>query len=229
MSERSNLAALVAQHRLIAILRLHAPALARQLHAAGIRLLEVAFSDEHGEGSLRAIQALGLPDLHLGAGSVTTRKRAHAAREAGVTFVLTPHLVPEVNAYAVTHGMGLISGALTPTEIIQAREQSSEVIKLFPAGDLGLGYVKNLPGPYPDLKLLVVGGLDASNLLGFMKAGAVGTGLGGALTRTNWNQPDWAALDARTRTGGSGRALTIWLKSQGVQVGLCHVAMAGKW
>ncbi|OLV18855.1 bifunctional 4-hydroxy-2-oxoglutarate aldolase/2-dehydro-3-deoxy-phosphogluconate aldolase [Deinococcus marmoris] len=200
---RPDLTSLIERHRLIAILRgvppVHAPVLARQLHAAGIRLLEVAFSDEHGEPGLRSIQALGLPGMHLGAGTVTTLERAEAARQAGAGFVLTPHLVPQVNAYAAEHGLGLISGAMTPTEIMQAREQGSEVVKLFPAGDLGAGYVKSLLGPYPDLKLLVVGGVDASNLPGFIQAGAVGAGIGGSLTRADWNTPDWTALDLRAR------------------------------
>lgn len=203
MSSRSNLVALVERHRLIAILRgvpvQHAPELARQLYTAGIRLLEVAFSDEYGEPGLRAIRKLNLPDLHLGAGSVTSLERAEAARQAGATFLLTPHLVPEVNVYAAERGLGLISGAMTPTEIMQAHEQGSEVVKLFPAGDLGPGYLKRLLGPYPDLKLLVVGGLDASNLADFMRAGAVGAGIGGSLTHTDWKRPDWAGLDARAR------------------------------
>jgi len=200
---RPDLVSLIERHRLIAILRgvppQHAPTLARQLHAAGIRLLEVAFSDGQGEPGLRTIRALNLPDLHLGAGTVTTLERAEAARRAGAGFILTPHLVPQVNAYAAEHGLGLISGAMTPTEIMQAREQGSQVVKLFPAGDLGPGYVKSLLGPYPDLKLLVVGGLDASNLSAFMQAGAVGAGIGGSLTRTDWRAPDWAALDLRAR------------------------------
>ncbi|GAA4006632.1 bifunctional 4-hydroxy-2-oxoglutarate aldolase/2-dehydro-3-deoxy-phosphogluconate aldolase [Deinococcus rubellus] len=203
MTSRPDLVSLVERHRLIAILRgvpsVHAPALARQLHAAGIRLLEVAFSDGQGEPGLRAIRALGLPGLHLGAGTVTTLERAEAARQAGATFILTPHLIPRVNAYTAEHGLGLISGAMTPTEIMQAREQGSEIVKLFPAGDLGPGYVRSLLGPYPDLKLLVVGGLGASNLAAFMRAGAGGAGIGGSLTRTDWNAPDWVALDARAR------------------------------
>lgn len=203
MTGRPDLGSLVAKYRLIAILRgvpvERAPDLARQLHAAGIRLLEVAFSDEHGEPGLQAIQALGLTDLHLGAGTVTTLERARAARQAGATFLLTPHLVPVVNAYAAEHGLGLICGAMTPTEIMQAWAQGSEVVKLFPAGPLGPGYVKSLLGPYPDLKLLVVGGLGASNLPEFLQAGALGAGIGGSLTCTDWANPDWAGLDARAR------------------------------
>lgn len=145
----------------------------------GVRLLEVALSDEHGESGLRAVQALDLPGLHVGAGTVTTVERARAAQVAGVTFLLTPHVVPDVNTFAAVQG--------------------SAVVELFPAGDLEPSDVKNLLRPYPDLKLHVVGGVDASNLSSFLQAGAVGAGIGGSLIRTDWNQPDWADLDARTK------------------------------
>lgn len=198
-----DLPALVARHRLIAILRgvpaQHAPRLALTLYAAGIRLLEVALSDGHGEPALRAIAAAAPADLWLGAGTVITLERARIAQDTGASFLLTPHLVPEVNAYAAEHNLGLIAGATTPTELMAARAQGSQVIKLFPAGDLGVGYLRSLLGPYPDLKVLVVGAIDESNLGAFLKAGAWGAGIGGALTRTDWQRPDWAALEGRAR------------------------------
>lgn len=198
--QHTELPELIKRHRLIAILRgvppQHAPRLAEGLHRAGIRLLEVAFSDEYGEPGLRAIKAAFGDELLLGAGTVTTLERAERARQAGATFVLTPHLVPEVNAYALQHQLGLISGAMTPSEIQQARAQGSGVVKLFPAGDLGVGYLKSLLGPYPELPLLVVGNIGPANLADFLRAGALGAGIGGALTRTDWNAPDFQQLEA---------------------------------
>lgn len=194
---------LIRANPIVAVLRgvpaTHAPRLAEHLHRAGIRLLEVAFSDGHGEAALAAIRAESGRDLHLGAGTVTTVERAERAAAAGATFLLTPHLVPGVNAYARTHRLGLISGAMTPTEIQAARDQGSEVVKLFPAGDLGPGYLKSLLGPYPDLPLLVVGNIGADNLATFLQAGAVGAGVGSYLTRTDWARPDFGMLEGRAR------------------------------
>jgi 2-dehydro-3-deoxyphosphogluconate aldolase / (4S)-4-hydroxy-2-oxoglutarate aldolase len=199
-----DLPELVRQHRIIAILRgvppPHAATLSAHLYAAGIRLLEVALSDAHGLPALRAIARTAPPDLHLGAGTVLTPALAQQAQAAGATFVLTPHLVPEVNAYAVQHGLGLISGAMTPGEISAARAQGSAVVKLFPAGDLGVGYARSLFGPYPDLPLLVVGNIHAENLRAFLDAGAIGAGIGSHLTQTDWQQPDFALLERRART-----------------------------
>ena len=192
---------LLRSHPLVAILRgvpaRHAPRLAETLHGAGVRLMEVAFSDEHGLPALQAIGAAHPGAFHLGAGTVVTLERAQAALDTGAQFLLTPHLVPEINAFAVQHRLGLISGALSPTEIMAARAQGSEVVKLFPAGVMGPGYVRDLRGPYPDLSLLVVGGVTADNAAEFMRAGAVGVGVGSYLTSTDWDHPDFGLLGRR--------------------------------
>ena len=194
---------LVQRHRIVAILRgvppQHAPRLAETLHRAGVRLLEVALSDEHGLPALEAILAARLEGLQVGAGTVTTLERARAAQGAGAGFLLTPHLVPEVHRFAREQGLGLIAGATTPSELQQARAEGSEVVKLFPAGDLGVGYLKSLFGPYPGLPVLAVGGIDAGNLADFLRAGALGAGIGSSLTRTDWQRPDFEGLEERAR------------------------------
>ena len=186
--------------RILAILRgvpaRHAPHLVGALQGAGIELFEVALSDSHGLPALRAIRA-AFPALTLGAGTVVTPALARQAQEAGATFLVTPHLVPDVNAFARAQGLGLLAGALTPTEIVAAHAQGSAAVKVFPAGSLGPDYFRQLRGPYPHLPLLAVGGVDATNLGAYLQAGAVGAGIGGALTRTDWSNPDWSAL-ART-------------------------------
>ncbi len=183
--------------RILAILRgvpaQHAPQLVGTLRDAGIELFEVALSDAHGLPALRAIRA-AFPALTLGAGTVVTSALARQAMEAGATFLVTPHLIPDVNDFARERGLGLLAGALTPTEIFAAHAQGSAAVKVFPAGSLGPDYFRQLRGPYPHLPLLAVGGVDATNLGAYLQAGAVGAGIGGALTRADWTNPDWSAL-----------------------------------
>ncbi|GMA15160.1 bifunctional 4-hydroxy-2-oxoglutarate aldolase/2-dehydro-3-deoxy-phosphogluconate aldolase (plasmid) [Deinococcus metallilatus] len=190
----------VRRTKILAILRgvpaRHAPKLVETLRGAGTELFEVALSDDLGLPSLRAIRA-AFPDLTLGAGTVVTPDLARQAQGAGATFLVTPHLVPDVNAYAREHGLGLLSGALTPTEIYTAHTQGSAAVKVFPASSLGPDYFRQLRGPYPHLPLLAVGGVDARNLKDYLQAGAVGAGVGGALTRADWTNPDWAGLRRR--------------------------------
>lgn len=195
----ARLNSLLRRHRLLAILRGvpegHAPRLIGVLRGAGIELFEVALSDEHGLDALKAVRTAH-PDLILGAGTVVTPELAAQAQAAGASFLVTPHVVPDVAGYAREYGLGLLMGALTPTEIAQALALGSAAVKVFPAGVFGPEYLRQLRGPYPDAPLLAVGGVDAGNVGAYLKAGALGAGVGGALTRTDWNAPDWASLHA---------------------------------
>lgn len=194
-----DLHALLRRYRLLAILRgvpaLHAPRLVEVLRAAGIELFEVALSDEHGLDALKAVCAAH-PDLNVGAGTVVTPALAAQAQAAGASFLVTPHVVPDVAHAARQRDLGLLMGALTPTEIAQALALGSAAVKVFPAGMLGPEYFRQLRGPYPDAPLLAVGGVGAENLGAYLNAGALGAGIGGALTRANWSAPDWTLLHA---------------------------------
>jgi 2-dehydro-3-deoxyphosphogluconate aldolase / (4S)-4-hydroxy-2-oxoglutarate aldolase len=54
-------------------------------------------------------------------------------------------------------------------------------VKVFPAGALGTGYLKDLSGPLPQLKLIPTGGIQVSNVAAFLEAGAIAVGVGSAL------------------------------------------------
>lgn len=190
-------------HPVLAIMRgvpaEHVTALGRALLAGGVRSLEVAFTDEDASDKIAAlIDALG-EHVVVGAGTVTTPARAEAARVAGATFLVTPHVAPAVNAFAREHALPVLCGATTASEIVQAREQGAALIKLFPAGPLGPSYLRALLGPYPDLEVFAVGGIGAANAAAFLEAGAIGVGVGGALTSRDWVAPDFAAVTALAR------------------------------
>lgn len=184
----------------IAILRgvpaAHVVPLGEALWAGGVRSLEVTFTDADAAAKIEALRDSLPVEVLVGAGTVTTRKRAAAARAAGAGFLVTPHVAPEVNAFAVDHGLPVVCGATTPTEIAQALDQGCAFIKLFPAGPLGPDYLRALLGPYPDLEVFAVGGVGLDNAAAYLAAGALGLGIGGALTTLDWRDPD---LDAATR------------------------------
>ena len=185
---------------LLAILRgvpaEHVVPLGAALLAGGVRCLEVTFTDADAAAKIEALRASLPVEVLVGAGTVTTRKRAAAARAAGASFLVTPHVAPEVNAFAVDHELPVVCGATTPTEIAQALEQGCAFIKLFPAGPLGPDYLRALLSPYPDLEVFAVGGVGLANAAAYLAAGALGLGIGGALTTLDWRDPD---LDAATR------------------------------
>jgi len=189
-------------HGIVAILRGVAggtlAARVAALHAAGIRLIEISLSDPAALPLVADLRRLAPPDMLVGAGTVTSADLAAAAHEAGAGFLVTPHVAPDVIAYAVDHDLGLLAGALTPTEIALARGAGSRFVKLFPAAAMGPKYVGALLGPYPDLELVVVGGIGSHNLDAYLRAGAIGAGVAGSLaSATDAGDFSEAANEAR--------------------------------
>jgi 2-dehydro-3-deoxyphosphogluconate aldolase/(4S)-4-hydroxy-2-oxoglutarate aldolase len=177
----------ICEHKIVAIARRVpldriVPA-AEALYEGGIRLMEITFDQADPEClrlTPRMIEALitRFPDMLVGAGTVMTREQARAAADAGARFALAPNIDPDVIDEALGRGLVAIPGALTPTEVAYAFKLGAAMVKLFPAGDLGVGYLKALRGPLPHIPLMAVGGVDLNNLVDFFKAGAKAAGLG---------------------------------------------------
>lgn len=197
MSYADDFVQAVRRHRLVAILR-GVPQdsvvpLAEALYGAGIRLVEVALSDPQTLPLVKDLASWAPSDAMVGAGTVTSSALAEAAAGEGAQFLVTPHVALPVIDIARQTSLGLLCGALTPTEIASAREAGAQLIKLFPASAVGPGYVKALLGPYPDLEVLVVGGISSQNLSTYLEAGALGAGVGGALSKVAAGDSSFAA------------------------------------
>lgn len=174
----------------------HAAELARALLEGGVCFIEVSLSGVGATEQIALLRHAAYEGLWIGAGTVTTASQAHEAHAAGAQYLITPHLAKPVADYALEHGLGLISGALTPSEIAAAREHGSRVVKVFPASVMGPSYFKALRGPYPDADLIAVGGIGPKNLADYLAAGAVGAGIGSSLTALDWHAPDFAKARA---------------------------------
>lgn len=183
---------------IIAILRNvpieHAVTLANALIDGGIEFIEVSLTDRSSVNQLGVLaEALG-DRIWIGAGTVTSSNLANEALAAGATYLITPHVHEDVAAFATEHSLGLILGALTPTEIASAQELGSTIVKVFPAATMGPAYFSALRGPYPKAKLLAVGGVNQDNLEAYLSAGAIGAALGSSLTSLDWAHPDFGRV-----------------------------------
>ncbi len=151
------------------------------LAAGGVHIVEITVTIP---GALEAMTALGAKldsRVLIGAGSVLDVETARLAILAGAAFVVGPTFRPAVVELCHRYDILAIPGAYTPTEILSASESGAELVKLFPALALGPGYVKNVLGPLPHLRLLPTGGVTAENAADFLHAGAFAVGVGGAL------------------------------------------------
>lgn len=181
--------------RIVAIVRGMEPQycvpLAKALYAGGIRLMEVTFdqtSSNHYQDTTDAISAISkeVPEMIVGAGTVLSEEQVDLARDAGGTFIVTPTTKPSLIQYAVQMGLVTMPGAMTPTEVVSAYEAGADFVKVFPAGEIGPGYIKALKAPLKHIPLLAVGGVNEKNVADYRKAGVVGVGVGGNLVNRQW-------------------------------------------
>lgn len=176
---------LIRQYRIIAIMR-HIPddqliPVFRALADAGIRMIEITMNTQAAFDQIRLVRTHFAGEMLIGAGTVTTLELAQEAIDAGARFLVTPNLNLQVLQLAKNRGCPVIPGVMTPTEMAMAAQAGARVLKLFPAGHLGPGYVKDVLAPLDDICLIAVGGVTPDNMNDWLRAGCIGVGMGSSL------------------------------------------------
>jgi 2-dehydro-3-deoxyphosphogluconate aldolase / (4S)-4-hydroxy-2-oxoglutarate aldolase len=177
--------------RLVAVVRSksadEALALAYAAAEGGIQFVEITFSVP---GALDVIKELAArKSLHVGAGTVLAPQQAERAIGAGAEFVVSPSL--ELNLVGLCHtaDIACIPGAATPTEIIAAQRARADLVKIFPA-DLAGGpyFIRQMQGPFPEVRFMVSGGVSLKNLSDYVKVGVTGICLGSAYLEQSFRE-----------------------------------------
>ena len=175
----------LAATRIVAILRAEnadrAEAVVDVLVEAGVRSLELTLTTK---GALDVVERLAgrVPaEVEVGVGTVLTAADVDRSVDAGARFVVSPSVESDVIAAALRHRIASYPGAFTPTEIAAAWKAGASAVKLFPAGQLGPGYLKDVRAPLPDIPVVPTGGVDIAAVAGWLAAGAVAVGMGGPL------------------------------------------------
>lgn len=147
---------------------------------AGFTNLEITMNSANATGLIAQLRST-FPQINIGAGTVTNLTELDAALEAGAQFIVTPITVKEVILACASREIPVFPGAYTPTEIHQAWEWGATAVKVFPANDLGPGFIKNVLAPLNNLKLIPTGGVNLENMEAFFAAGAKGVGVASSL------------------------------------------------
>jgi 2-dehydro-3-deoxyphosphogluconate aldolase/(4S)-4-hydroxy-2-oxoglutarate aldolase len=182
MAEATSAVDRIREERIVAVLRRtrDVDAVVDALLRGGIRVVEITLDSPDALATIERLRRK--PDVAVLAGTVRTAAQADAAVEAGAQACVAPALVPAMIARCRALGVPAIPGTLTPSEVEAARGLGAELVKLFPAGLLGPGYVRDVLAPLSDVPLLATGGVDLTNAREFLDAGAVAVGVGSALT-----------------------------------------------
>jgi 2-dehydro-3-deoxyphosphogluconate aldolase/(4S)-4-hydroxy-2-oxoglutarate aldolase len=178
---------------------------AAALHDGGIRALEITLDSDDALVAIGRLTGGAGPDgLLVGAGTVLDPASAERAVDAGAAFLVSPHLDPELVAWAASRGVPVLPGAFSPTEVLAAWRAGASAVKVFPVSAVGPSYVRELGGPFAGLPLIPTGGLTTATLGDFIAAGAVAVGLGGGLLGDG--DPDGVAKRAREALAAVARA-----------------------
>ncbi len=167
------------------------------LVAGGVTGIEITYSTPGAPAAIREVRARHGDRVYLGAGTVLNATQAAVAVEAGAEFLVSPGTTPTLARAMLGTGVTVLSGALSPSEVMVAAGLGVHVVKLFPAALGGPAYLKALRGPFPDLAFCPTGGVDADNLGAWLAAGAVAVGAGGELCpAAALAAGDWATITA---------------------------------
>jgi len=148
---------------------------------AGILTLEITLDSPDPIDSIRELAA-ALPHAVVGAGTVRTVNDVERVVAAGARFVVSPISSVLMIEAAAAHGVPVLPGAATPTEIWAALEAGAFAVKVFPARELGgPGYLGAIRGPLGSPPLIPTGGVGVANASDYMGAGALAVGVGGSV------------------------------------------------
>ncbi|MET1017291.1 MAG: bifunctional 4-hydroxy-2-oxoglutarate aldolase/2-dehydro-3-deoxy-phosphogluconate aldolase [Leifsonia flava] len=190
--------------RVLAVLR--APSAESALRAAdalvdgGVTGLEITYSTPDAPAVIRALDEKYGDRIYLGAGTVTTARQAEQAADAGARFLVSPGTRENLTAAMKATGLTVMTGALSPSEVMAAVEYGTDVVKVFPASLGGPAYLKALRAPFPDVPLMPTGGVSPENIDEWFAAGAIAVGAGGDLLAASaLAAGDWAEITRRAR------------------------------
>lgn len=162
---------------LVPVIKIEDPAdavpLAKALMDGGLPAAEITFRTKCAAEAIKNITDT-YPDMLVGAGTVLTTEQVDAALAAGSKFLVSPGLNPKVTAYALSKGATMLPGISNPSDIEAALELGLTTVKFFPAEAAGgLKMLKAMSAPYGQLRFMPTGGINADNLLEYLKFGKI--------------------------------------------------------
>jgi 2-dehydro-3-deoxyphosphogluconate aldolase/(4S)-4-hydroxy-2-oxoglutarate aldolase len=177
----------------------YAQSIVRACYAGGIRVFEFT---NRGANAFEVFEELAkltksdCPDLVLGIGTIYNAADAERFIAAGAAFIVQPVTTADVAEACQRHDVAWVPGAMTLNEIYNATQLGAQLVKVFPGNAVGPDYIKALRGPMPNVKLMVTGGVEATeaSLTEWFGAGINVVGIGSQLFK---GASDPAAITAR--------------------------------
>ena len=147
----------------------NAEPLAKALCEGGLPCAEVTFRTAAAEESICRMSE-AYPEMLVGAGTVLTTEQVDRAAAAGAKFIVSPGFDPEIVDYCLEKQIPVFPGCVTPSEVAQAVKRGLKVVKFFPAAQYGgLATIKALSAPFPNMRFMPTGGINAGNVREYLE------------------------------------------------------------
>ena len=174
--------------------------LARALCKGGLPAAEITFRTECAAEAIAAI-VKEFPDMLVGAGTVLNAEQADRAVAAGAKFIVSPGLNPNTVRHCQKIGVPILPGCSNPSDIEAAIELGLNTVKFFPAEAAGgVEMIKAMSAPYGNIKFMPTGGINAGNLLDYLRFDKVIACGGSFMVKESLiDAEDWEAIEALTR------------------------------
>lgn len=176
-------------------------ALAERLVDAGVTAVECTMDSPNALATIERLRRSLGSSIIVGAGTVTRIDQINALEQVGATFIVSPHTDPALIEHCRERHLEPIPGVLSPTDAQRALAAGASILKLFPAGPMGIAYLRAMSGPFHSVDWVPTGGIQLSDVTAWLDAGALCVGVGSALCTT----PDVAAEIGRLRSMESPR------------------------
>jgi 2-dehydro-3-deoxyphosphogluconate aldolase/(4S)-4-hydroxy-2-oxoglutarate aldolase len=187
MLTRSEVTKQLQIDRIIGIVRLNDASnlveLAQVLQDAGVNFLEITLTTPNAFEAIEKISEMLDDDFYVGAGTVTTLNLAEKAIKSGAKFIVSPNFKKEVIEISHSNSILAMPGCLTPTEIFEAHEAGADIIKIFPSSLGGTAYLKEIRGPFPEIKFMPTGSITPDMIAEYLKVGAFCLGIGTSMIK----------------------------------------------
>ncbi len=163
----------------------HAVPLAHALLEGGIDVMEITLRSSAALACIEAVSS-AVPQMHVGAGTVTRPTEVQQVIDAGAKFALSPGCTDALVDAVKIALLPFVPGVMTPGEVMHRREQGFSLMKLFPAAQAGgLAMLKAIGAPIPDVQFCPTGGVSPENMADFLKLPNVAMVGGSWLTPAN--------------------------------------------
>lgn len=200
MSRRVEMFELLANESIVGVVREESSSAAWNCALAyfdhGLRFIEITLTTPDALSLIERLAAhTAGSGIVIAAGTVRSGNDAADARRAGAAMLVSPHTNLRMIEYANEHDLLCVAGAATPSEIVHAWESGADIVKVYPAPQLGgADYIRTIRGPLPDIAMLAGGPVTLDQIDNYLDAGAVAVNLGGSLAlpqlvaEKNWDE-----------------------------------------